>query len=141
MLEEMLRDRLVCGISDKHLQRRLAEPELTFARAVQIAQTHESAEANCKLLYATLPTLETVEVHSTWQTVLKQETTRPTVTCYCCGEHHLASHCQFRKVDCNNCGKRGYIAKVCKSKTKPSSSIHKTRCAQHRRATAAHGTV
>ncbi len=43
-LEENLRDRLVCGISDHNLQKRLlSEQNLTFKRAFDIAQSHETA--------------------------------------------------------------------------------------------------
>ena len=36
MLEDMLRDRIICGILDVHIQcRLLAEPKLTFAKAVE----------------------------------------------------------------------------------------------------------
>ena len=38
-LDDMLRDRLVCGIADSRLQRRLlAEPDLTFKKALELAQ-------------------------------------------------------------------------------------------------------
>ena len=43
----MLRDRLVWGIRDAHIQKKLlAEPELTFTKAIQIAQSSETAEKN-----------------------------------------------------------------------------------------------
>ncbi|XP_068742324.1 zinc finger MYM-type protein 1-like [Montipora capricornis] len=43
----MLRDRLVCGISDDRIQRRLlAERELTFEKAVEIATATEMASKN-----------------------------------------------------------------------------------------------
>ncbi|KAL5517509.1 hypothetical protein EMCRGX_G003064 [Ephydatia muelleri] len=46
-LEELLRDRLVCGIKDEHIQRRLlAETNLTFKKAQDIAQALESADRN-----------------------------------------------------------------------------------------------
>ena len=49
MLEDLLRDRLVCGIADLRLQRRLlAEPNLTFSKAVEIAQAAETAEKDSK---------------------------------------------------------------------------------------------
>ena len=39
-LEVMIRDRLVCGINDGAIQKRLlAEPKLTYAKAVEIAQS------------------------------------------------------------------------------------------------------
>ena len=48
-LEDMLRDRIVCGISDPHLQRRLlAEADLTYKTAFEIAQSWETAGTNTK---------------------------------------------------------------------------------------------
>ena len=42
LLDEILRDRLVCGVKDTRIQRRLlAEPKLTFAKALEIAQAAE----------------------------------------------------------------------------------------------------
>ena len=46
-LEELLRDRLVCGIKNEHIQRHLlAEPHLTFTKAQDIALALESADRN-----------------------------------------------------------------------------------------------
>ena len=43
-LTDMLRDCLVCGINDHRMQRRLlAEKELTFAKALELAQAMEAA--------------------------------------------------------------------------------------------------
>ena len=50
-LEVMIRDRLVCGINDGAIQKRLlAEPKLTYAKAVEIAQTTESAAQSMREL-------------------------------------------------------------------------------------------
>ena len=47
VLDEMLRDRLVCGIKHERLQSRLlSEPHLTLTQAVELAQAHESAAAS-----------------------------------------------------------------------------------------------
>ena len=47
ILEENLRDRLVCGVADMAVQRRLlSETDLDFAKAFQIALAMESATAN-----------------------------------------------------------------------------------------------
>ena len=46
-----MRDRIVCGIKDSRVQRRLlAEPMLTFAKALEIAQASELAEKNVLVL-------------------------------------------------------------------------------------------
>ena len=53
-LNEMLRDRLVCGVNDNRLQRRLlAEANLTFKKAYEIAQAMEAAERSTKELQGT----------------------------------------------------------------------------------------
>ena len=55
-LEQMLRDRLVCGINDDRVQRRLlAETDLTFERAFKIAVAAEAACKNAKDLQAKTP--------------------------------------------------------------------------------------
>ncbi|XP_053686293.1 uncharacterized protein K02A2.6-like [Sabethes cyaneus] len=35
--------------------------------------------------------------------------------CNGCGGHHLRNHCRFRNARCNNCNKKGHIARVCRS--------------------------
>ena len=48
-LDEMLRDRLVCGIRDAPLQRRLlAEVDLSFTKAFSMCQAFEAAERDTK---------------------------------------------------------------------------------------------
>ena len=55
-LDTMLRDHLLCGINDKCMQSRLvAEPELTWKKAVQMAQVIESTKQNVGELHKTLP--------------------------------------------------------------------------------------
>ena len=46
-LNEVIRDRLVCGVNDRRIQKRLlAEPDLTFKKAMEIAQAMEAADKN-----------------------------------------------------------------------------------------------
>ena len=48
-LQDMLHDRLVCGVNDARLQcRLLAESSLTFETALKLAMAWESAEKNAK---------------------------------------------------------------------------------------------
>ena len=45
ILDDMLQDRLVCGIADSHVQcQLLAEPYLTFKKALELAQVQEKVE-------------------------------------------------------------------------------------------------
>ena len=48
-LEDMLRDRIVCGINDDTIQKRLlAEAKLTYTKALDLAQGLEAAARNVK---------------------------------------------------------------------------------------------
>ena len=55
MLEEMLHDRLVCGINNAAIQRRLlAESDLTLVKAVAVAQVAEIADTEVKQLQSSI---------------------------------------------------------------------------------------
>ena len=48
-INEMLRDRLVCGVEEPKLQQRLlAEPDLSFDKAFKLALASESGDKNAK---------------------------------------------------------------------------------------------
>ena len=50
-LSDMLRDRLVCGVANERVQRRLlAEPDLTFEKVFSLATAMETAERNASEL-------------------------------------------------------------------------------------------
>ena len=84
--QNMLRDRLVCGISNERLQCQLhCEKDLTFAKPFELCQIHESAESNAKLLNKPEP-IHVASNHHTDR------------LCYCCRENHLVSNCQ---TQCN----------------------------------------
>ena len=55
-LEQMLRDRLVCGINNDRIQRRLlSETDLTFEKAFQVAVAAEAASKNVQDLQSKAP--------------------------------------------------------------------------------------
>ena len=48
---DLLRDRIVCGINDEHVQRRLlAEKELSFDKALELAISLETAKKNVTII-------------------------------------------------------------------------------------------
>ena len=110
-LEDNLRDRLVCGISDCSLQKiLLSEQKLTFKRAFELAQSHESAAKDM----AMLQTSSSQEVHK-----LKDSPSQ----CYSCGQlSHCRNQCKFRNSTCYYCGKHGHIQTVCRSRKSSNSS-------------------
>ena len=90
----MLHDRLVCGIEDPKIQwTLLAEPDLTFDKAFELALASESADKNAKDLQATKspqPSLNRM------QTKLQAKPT----------------DCPHKSSDCHKCGKKGHLARV-----------------------------
>ena len=115
-LNNMLRDRLVCGINDQRLQRRLlAEPNLTYTKAFELAQAMEAADRNAKDLQERAAGIHAVRKQDRAEGPRRGTST---ATCYRCGGKHLATACRFRDSECHNCGKKGHLAKVCRSKPK-----------------------
>ncbi|XP_037502384.1 uncharacterized protein LOC119376711 [Rhipicephalus sanguineus] len=114
-LENMLRDRVVCGINNAGVQTRLLEKaDLTFEDAVQTALAMEAAKKDAG---------EIAQVHaSTFFSTLRVSAAPVGVSCYRCGDAHLASACRHVKTVCSYCHKRGHLAKVCHTKRKDEQS-------------------
>ena len=114
-LKEMLRDRLVCGIGEARLQRRLlAESSLKFEKPLALAVAWESAEQNAKDLQSAAES-ETAAVHSLINSQRSTEKVSPLwkVECYQCGGKHGANSCRFRDTECFACGEKGHLARMC----------------------------
>ena len=130
-LQQMLRDRLVCGIEDPKIQRRLlAEPDLTFDKAFELALASESADKNAKDKNA-----KDLQATKSPQTSLNRMQTRQAKPCYRCGGNHKATDCSHKSSDCHKCGKKGHLARVCKSKNPAKKEPHPRQGATHSRAT------
>ena len=135
-LDDMLRDRIVCEISNARLQQRLlAEPELTLKRALELAQAQESAEQGAQQLQQQRPTSEhlnklmnAVPRDSHRQQPLRQSERQP---CHRCrGTNHLASECQFKDAECRN---KGHIGRVCRSRVQGQPSRQQSNSSGHQR--------
>ena len=87
-LDEMIRDRFVCGINDARIQRRLlSEPALTLQKAIELAQTMEAAERDALELQKTRT--PNAPVHSVAQSSQTPQPLRQShkklSPCYRCG--------------------------------------------------------
>ena len=105
-LEDMLHDRIVIGVNDSNIQRRLlAEPNLTLKRALEVAQAMETAERG-SLDLQPAPAAAGVPVNA----VEKQRrgVNDDLVKCFRCGGKHMAMACKFTDAECFNCGKKGH---------------------------------
>ena len=113
----MLRDRLVCGISDDRIQRRLlGERELTFEKAVEIATATEMASRNVMDLGGKTPSSDN-NINKVEEEIAPPKF-QPKRECYRyrCGGNHDPSSCKYKNEVCYKCQKKGH---VCKGKKKP----------------------
>uniref|UniRef100_A0A670K393 CCHC-type domain-containing protein n=1 Tax=Podarcis muralis TaxID=64176 RepID=A0A670K393_PODMU len=147
-LDDALMDRIVCGVRDIHLQRRLlAKPDLTLQKAIEEAVASEAAERSAQeIRKSSSPRLarepvpvhheeasseeasssEDDDVHQTKRERRKfQQKSKGQPECAGCGGNHSRAKCRFRDAICRKCSRRGHIAKVCRSApsdTPPSST-------------------
>ena len=125
-LEAMLRDRVVCGINDSAIQRRLlAEVPLSFDKALKLAQGMETAAQNVKELQGGTQSSSREVNKVTPQVKGKNARSAPQFkgksdhTCFRCGKAgHLASKCKFKDAQCYHCGKSGHVQAACYGKAK-----------------------
>ena len=117
-LQDALRDRLVCGLRNTTAQKNLlSEENLMLEKAIRVAQSLEAADKNTKKLKA--EEAASTPIHRTGH----YRNARPpakTKTCYRCGDtDHIATACRFRDAECKKCHKKGHLARVCKSGSRP----------------------
>ena len=124
-VKEMLRDRLVCGLADTNIQRKLlAETDLTLDKALGTARAMEAAEQNAKTLQAPQPS-GNGEVHAVGRTATSRRTTggggaealsegADTPCSRCGGTKHSKADCRFKSAVCHACKKRGHLARMCR---------------------------
>ncbi len=114
-LDDMIRDRLVCGIGDARMQRRLlTEPKLTYKKAFELASTMETADRDAAALQQ-----QSGSVHALTMPAKKDQSPRVSAqeanVCSRCGGDHRAADCCFEEAICRWCEKKGHIARACRS--------------------------
>ena len=123
-LENMLRDRLVCGINDDKIQTLLlVEPQLTLDKAYNICLAQEHAIRDTKSLQGAASSVNKVTLTKSSKTIhkggskqykMKDSVQRHDKQCYRCGDpNHLANSCKHKSTTCNYCGRVGHLKKVC----------------------------
>ena len=120
-LEEVLRDRLVCGLRNETIQRKLlTEAELSLKKAYDTAHGMEIAFQQASELQASnRPTgkpaneIDKIERGDKGQ----GPPPKPNTPCYRCGRSgHAPDRCYYKSQVCRRCHRRGHIARVCKGK-------------------------
>ena len=107
-LEEALRDRLVCGLANESIQKRLlTEANLTLKKALELSLGMELAAKDATELQNKGATgLNRVAKHKSQQGRQQK--------CYRCGKrNHASDSCYFKQAKCHKCGTIGHIKSVC----------------------------
>ena len=124
-LNEMIRDRLVCGVAnEKWQQRLLVEESLTYDKAYKLLLGLEASQVKdltkpeaTTAVHQIRPQSSTPHSLRKGHTPSKQDKRR-SKTCHRCGGEHNQSTCRFKEAECRYCHNRGHIAAVCRRKKK-----------------------
>ena len=136
-LDQALRDRLVCGLKDPAIQKKLLaeSKDLTFSKAGEISLGMESAAKKARDLHGQSSGSEVhmvrdqdehgagAEVHAMMRTKGQgKKDNEKTGPCYRCGgTSHQAAHCRYRNAVCYKCNMTGHVARKCRTKQTPES--------------------
>ena len=126
-LDNMLRDRIVYGIGDLQIQKRLlAETDLTFKKTTELALSMEAAVKNAQAIQPTSTDSKPSPQEGSLNKVTSSSFKRggkSNQECHRCGATgHPGSMCKHRSTKCHTCGKLGHLSKMCYSKTKKPSN-------------------
>ncbi|XP_060520647.1 uncharacterized protein LOC132698531 [Cylas formicarius] len=126
-LEIMLRDRLVCGVRDDGLQRRLlAEENITFKKAHDMCLAYEVAARSLAIIKegggqsADVHDVNAREKVNKDPSKLKTSVSRVSKRCFRCEEKHSPDSCVYKNAKCKFCWKIGHVEHACFSKKKHS---------------------
>ena len=133
-LDQMLRDRFVCGLRCERMQSRcLAISNLTLEKAYEIASVMEGAKAGLTWMRpaVAVPLSSTVDEDTVAKIYQGRSSTRQARTtrhvpgktvCYRCrAPTHLANECPLKNKTCHFCGKVGHVERACLMKEKQNS--------------------
>ena len=120
-LNEALRDKLVCGLQNIQIQRRLlSEAKLKYSKALEIAVAMEAAVRDASELHSELHAEPRVDKISDNSKSRPPPPPPPNLTpkvCYRCrGDSHASHNCRFKNQTYYHCGKVGHISRVCNSR-------------------------
>lgn len=106
-LQDAMRDRLVCGLNNEAIQRKLlTEEKLDYKKAVDVALAMETVARESLHLKSSL------KVHA-----VSASAPQGGDKCFRCGKmNHHERDCYYKEQQCRNCNKKGHIARVCRSK-------------------------
>ena len=121
-VNKLLRNRLVVDVKEDAIRNRLlAEHDLSWKLACEIAIQIDMACYGSKLIHAAQSSVNAVKQHkSQQQRIFVKPKSASHVDsdqkCYRCHGKHTTDVCRFKNVKCINCNKIGHISKACHNK-------------------------
>ena len=114
VLDDMLRDRLICGVNSEPIRNKLLfERDLTFKKALDLSLSIESARAASTEL-AQSQKNSTVNAVQSGKGQSRQWTKSQNFSkCWRCTGSHNPDSCCFKNESCHSCGHRGHISRCC----------------------------
>ena len=125
-IQDTLRDRVVCDIGDRYIQRKLlAEADLTYDKAVDIAVSMSTADKDSKEMGSNATRLHprsyiTQAGPKAGAAAGGGKKDTSTGSCNSCGGKHNRLDCQYLNATCRRCGKKGALTS-CISQWQPSA--------------------
>ena len=120
----LIRDRLVVGIRDNNLRKRLLQAStLTLKEAIDICRSYETTGLQLKVMSQEVNVHKVDKVKSGEERSLKRvggEVGRKITTCKFCGKSHVMNKfmCPAWGKTCNSCGRKNHFALVCSVKSR-----------------------
>lgn len=129
LTDELICDRIVCGITRDSLRKSLLrDSELTLAKAISICRIHEMTEENSRTLATQATSVDAIRPVSNRKYQSKPQSLSQTITkCNNCGSSHAAKRekCPAFGQQCHNCKKLNHYKKYCKSKPHSQNNSYK----------------
>ena len=144
LTDELVRDRLVVGISDENVRKRvLQEPSLTLSTCLDICRAHESSKLQGDVMQAANdPVAHTVHKYPQAQSRQSHKPQKPqntgrfkgrtqvqpnVIDCRFCGQKHARdkNQCPTLGKRCNKCQKLNHFASMCNQRSR---QVHEVDC-------------
>jgi len=127
--DELTRDRIVVGLSDKGLSEKLQlEAELTLEKAMTQARQKELVHHQQGILQQKITSIDSSvdqikakknSGNTNFRSSQKGNKFKSNLKCFCCnGSVHHKSECLARESFCHTCKKKGHWKRACKSSRK-----------------------
>lgn len=133
-LDEAMRTRFICSINNEAVLKalfKMKDDELSFARAIEVAnETEEAAKVAKETVYGTkttgsvskiqrdLPRQNSYSKGTSRKSGRLNKQPRKSQTCRRCDGSHASNDCRFKDSTCHYCGIKGHIQTACLRKKK-----------------------